>query len=187
MSHATVFETLGNVELLSQTKVALFASKTAPAELCGQAREVFRTLLRMPITLAGGWQAPLEKSLFNMVEDRFNANVIYYLGRNINEFKPSAVQQLLITENKLLVIAPVLRAKRTSQYAIRKRDALIFSQVKKILFLYIQKGGQLEKYYRQLSALNYQLYLLDHQLNQSFNDEDLVFVNPDNANLILEM
>jgi hypothetical protein len=49
------------------------------------------------------------------------------------------------------------------------------------LFLYVEKNGRLERYFRQLSGLNYQFYFLDHPLNQSFMGDDVVALNAENV------
>lgn len=185
MNQSTVFETLGNVELLSQQKIAIFASKSAPEEIYDRSSELFDNLLKLPLTLASGWQAPLEKILFGKIKSENQANFIHYLGRDINQFVPTEKQQFLLDQEKLLIIAPILKDKRASDPAIKKRDSLIFSQVKKVLFLYIETNGRLETYFRQLSQQSYQIYLFDHPINKAFFHDDIVLVNEDNVSTIL--
>lgn len=186
MTGHQIFETLGNVELLSQQKIALFASRSAPPEIYEPALMLFRELGRLPLTLAGGWHAPLEKFLFKHSKAQEIANYIYYLSTNINQFKANDRQKELLQSDKLLVISPLLKEKQASRPSVKKRDELIFRQVNKILFLYMQPGGRLETYFRQLSEQDYQLYLLDDPLNQSFQHKDVITLSADNAAIILQ-
>lgn len=181
MNKKSVFETKGNVELLSQVKVGLFASRSAPKEIFPQALDLYNKLLNMPISIAGGWQAPLEKYLFKHARRSARANFIQYLAKNINNIKLISLQQELLDEKKLLLISPGICQDRASKSEIDKRDALIFSQIKKILFFYIEPKGRLEKHFNQLSSMRYQIYMLDHPLNKVFHSDDVIAINPDNA------
>jgi hypothetical protein len=76
-----------------------------------------------------------------------------------------------------LIIAPELKENRASAAAVDKRDRLIFSQNKKIVFLYIEPKGRLEKYFKELSQLNFQLYILDDPLNAAYFYDDVIRIN----------
>jgi len=168
MESSNVFDTLGNVELLSQKKLAVFASKNAPEDLIQSYDDFFYTLLDMPIALAGGWQSPLEKILFKQMDPDKQANIIHYIAKDVNRFKPTDKQQQLLDKNKLLIISPELKDNRVNASAVDKRDKLIFAQNKNILFLYIEAGGRLYRYFQDLSRLNYQLYIVDHPRNENY-------------------
>ncbi len=181
MDNTATFETSGNVELLSQQKIALYASKDAPKALYPQALRTFQKLSQMPVSVAGGWQAPLEKYLFRNISMKAKANYIFYLARNINYVQPNEKQQRLLETGKLLFISTGTKQQRISQNTTKERDALLFAQIKKIFFLYINRGGRLERYFNQLSELRYQLFVLDHSLNAEFITEDVIAVSEDNV------
>lgn len=185
MNRKNIFQTLGNVELLSQKKVAVFSSKNASEELNPIVNGILDKLFQLPLALAGGWQSPLEKSVYQKFNEKCTANIIHYIARDINQFQPSEIQQKLIYQNKLLIIAPELKENRASASAVDKRDRLIFSQNKKILFLYIEPKGRLEKYFKELSQLNFQLYILDHPTNKAYFHDDIIRLNEDSADSLL--
>lgn len=188
MQQRLIFETIGNVELLSQNKIALFASKTAPGELEVQAVKLLKILADIPVCFASGWQAPLEKKLFHSITRQNNkVNIIHYLAKDINTFKPNAQQESLLQGNRLLVIAPQFKQNRPSRKQVNRRDELLFEQVKKILFLSVTQGGRLEKYLPELSRRAYQLFILDHPLNQNFFADDITPLNEDNAELLVQI
>ncbi len=181
-----IFKTIGNVELLSRNKLAVFSSRKTPKAINSAAQALFKTLVQMPLSLAGGWQAPLEKNLFNdFAQSSTKAHFIYYLAKDISTFKPNPLQAGLIKENRLLAIAPGLSQNRPTRKQVDARDQLLFEQVPKALFLFIEKGGRLEKYLVGLSARNYPLYILDHPLNEKYFGEDIIPVNEENAALLL--
>jgi len=186
MPQNLIFETLGNVELLSQNRFAIFASRKAPAELMIPAGHLLSALKGSSFSVAGGWQSPLEKQVFNLLTQGIEEiHLIHYLARSLSYFKPSQFQQKLLKEKRILFIAPPLRQPRASSREVLRRDALLFRQVTKILFLTIQPGGRLERYLDILSRQKYSMFILEHPANQAFYESGLVKVNADNASLLL--
>lgn len=187
MSGKQIFETLGNVELLSQNRVAVFASKSTPREMYPAAEQLIDSIIPLPLALAGGWQAPLEKELLKKITlAKANANIIHYLAKNINTIQPDTVQQRLIKENRLLLISPGINEARPSAKQINRRDELLFSQINKIIFIYISNGGRLQEYFERLIASSYQVFLFDHPLNKNFFNKDVVLLNPDNCGILVD-
>lgn len=181
-----IFETLGNVELLSQARLAIFASRQSSVSVSEEALKLVDRLLTLPIALAGGWQAPLERQIFRQLATASNSiNCIYYLAKNINIFKPDKLQQHLLDSNRLLIIAPQTRASRPAKPFIKQRDNLLFEQNKRICFLSIRAGGRLAGYVEWLSAHKYSLFLLDHPDNSAFDGPDLVKICAANAEQLL--
>ncbi len=180
-----VFHSRGNIELLSQNKLAVFASRETPEELFKPALAFFAELLRLPISLAGGWQSALEKQLLALFNPHVTANLIQYFAREINHLKLESWQQALLKENKLLIISPETSQQRPNQGLVSKRDALIFSHCQKILFLYMQPGGRLQAYFDQLLQSGHQLYLFEHPANEKQLSSDVVFLNSDNLESLL--
>ncbi len=186
MPKPLIFETMGNVELLSQNKLAIFSSRKTPQAIYPSAKALFKILVQMPLSLAGGWQAPIEKKLLNeFAQNPTTAHFIYYLAKDITTFRPNPLQEALIKENRMLAIAPDLSQDRPTSKQVDARDQLLFEQVPKTLFLFIEAGGRLEKYLVGLSARKYPLYILDHPLNEKYFSEDIIPVNEDNAALLL--
>ena len=182
-----VFETLGNVELLSQNRAAMLASKETPAELFEPAQQLADSLLKLPFCAAGGWQSPLEKKLLAKISSKNSScNIIHYLAKNINSLKLNTRQNELLNDGRLLLISPGIQDDRPSRRQINIRDELMFSQIDKILFLFISPGGRLEEYFNRMISLSYQVFLLEHPLNKLFFDSGVVLLNDENAGLLLE-
>jgi len=182
-----VFETLGNVELLSQNRTGVLASKETPAELYGAAQKLADSIIKLPLSAAGGWQSPLEKKIYKQIS-RINSrcNIIHYLATNINSLKLNDQQKQLLDENRLLLISPGIQEQRPSRRQINMRDELMFSQTDKILFLSISPGGRLEEYFNRMISLSYQVFLLEHPLNKRFYDSSVVLLNDENTEQLLE-
>ncbi len=163
-----VFNTRGNIELLSQNKIALFASQHVPDALQTDLEEFFTHLLHLPIGLAGGWQSPFEKQLYARFHASMQANVIHYFARDINQLALTPLQSALMEKGKLLMIAPETESRRPSKLLVKKRDRLLFAQNRKICFLFIRSGGMLEQYFVELLQTGHAVYVFDHEINEKF-------------------
>jgi hypothetical protein len=163
-----VFNTRGNIELLSQNRLALFASQEFPEELRADLDEFFGCLLHLPLGLAGGWQSPLERQLYARFHASMQANVIHYFARDINQLVLTPLQSRLMEKGKLLMIAPDTGSPRVSKALVKKRDRLLFAQNRKICFLFIRPGGMLEQYFAELLQTGHAVYVFDHKVNEKF-------------------
>ena len=179
------FESKGNIELLSQTTLAVFASKNATQEIYKPAQELFLSLSELTISLCGGWQAPLEKYLLNLASSEMKANIVYYSAKDLGQINPNAKLDSLDTDKKLLLISAQSKTNRASKNDVDKRDDLLFKQVDKVLFMYIEPGGRLEKYYNQLVEKDFPVFVLDHGLNRSFIGQGCVALNNENVNVLM--
>lgn len=182
MGQELVFETRGNVEILSQKKIAIFASRATPQEFYPRALTLFNRLAQQDVAIASGWQAPLEKFLFKKgVGLQIRANIIKYLPRDLNCYQLSYTEQVLLDENKLLLVAPDTDVRRPEKKWINRRDALLFSQIKHVLFLYIVPGGRLESYFNQLLNRDYHVYLPEDAQNSFLNASGVIKLNEQNV------
>ena len=152
------FESKGNIELLSQLKLAVFASKYTPREIYSLSRELFHSLCKLPISLCSGWQAALEKELLTNVDESITANIVYYSAKDIAQINLPKHLEPLYLNHKLLLLSAQSRTSRVSKGDINKRDDLLFKQVDKILFMYIREGGRLEEYYNQKLRSNFPVF-----------------------------
>ncbi len=185
MTQTMIFETKGNVELLSANRFAVFASRNTPEELIQYSCDVCDSIKRFSFCAVGGWQAKAEKKILSHIWEETNASVIHYLAKNLNTFSPNVTQQTYLDAKRLLFVAPPLNQLRPSHKEITQRDQLLFSQTRKIFFIHIQPGGRLEMYLNHLSEKNFTLFILDHSLNAPFFDSGMIKIHPDNAELLL--
>jgi hypothetical protein len=162
------FESRGNIELLSQKIVAVFSSKNTPPEIYPAAEKLFEKMIDSPLSLASGWQAPLEKKLLGLTHSTMKANIVYYTAKDLSQIKLSPALIDLEREKKLLIVSAQSRQTRPTKSDINKRDALLFKQVSHVLFFYINPGGRLEEYFNHLQEAAFPVFILQHPLNERF-------------------
>jgi hypothetical protein len=168
-----VFNTRGNVELLSCRRLLVMASRQAPDDLLTEAQSFFEQLTHLDITLCGGWQAPLEKALLAKYNPHLPAGIIYYLARDINHFQPPRPLELLLEAGKILFAAPELSGLRIGRSQVKKRDALMLAQNNNILFIYLRPAGLLEKNLQYCLERNYNIFIFDHPANRHISGEQI--------------
>ena len=174
------FESKGNIELLSQTTLAIFASKNTPSEIFQQAREIFLQLCSLPLSLCGGWQAALEKELLSLTHPQMAADILLYSAKDLAKINLNETLKNLDMFGKLLLLSAESRSDRVSKNDVDKRDDLLFKHMDKVLFMFIESGGRLEKYYNQLVKKNFPVFILDHPLNKNFISPGTVALNKEN-------
>lgn len=173
------FNSNGNIEILSQRVIALFASREAPQSIVEDATIFFKKLCAAPVAIAGAWHAPLEKSLLKNTDPKMAANIIMYNAHEIKPVKENSNLEQLKTQNKLLLISQS-HTSRASKTEVRKRDQLIFKHAHHIVFLYIRQGGRLEEYFTTLYSAGYPVSVLNNTVNQPFLVSDTVVVDSEN-------
>ncbi|KAA3613211.1 MAG: hypothetical protein D8M58_12965 [Calditrichaeota bacterium] len=185
MKLLTQFESQGNIELLSQKIIAVFSSKETPKEIYPFAEKLFSKLMEKNISIAGGWQAPLEKKMVEKTNNKMQANIIFYTAKDLSQLKISQKLHTLDDENKLLLISAQSRQKRAAKSDIDKRDNLLFKQVSQVLFLYVSSGGRLEEYFNTLHLASFPLLVLQHPLNEHLLLSGCPAINEDNVDELI--
>jgi len=179
------FESSGNIELLSQKIIAVFSSKDTPQEIYPYAVRIFEELKNKPLSIASGWQAPLEKKLLETITPQMQANIIFYTANDLSQVNISHQLKLLNNENKLLSISAQSRKKRATKNDIDKRDKLLFNQVDQVLFLYISQNGRLEKYFNHLLESASSVLIMRHPLNKPFMSAGCSVLDEENFDEVL--
>jgi len=174
------FKSSGNIELLSQKRIAIFSSRNAPREIYPAAMAVFETLSKLPITIGGGWQAPLEKEYLKRLDQKTKADILLYSATEIASRTLTPALSLLKQNDKLLLLSVEEAPERATKRDVDKRDHLLFSQIKQILFLFIAQGGRLEKTFESLLKQGFSPLILEHPSNRLFIDLGGLAVNSDN-------
>jgi len=65
---------------LAQSPIAAFCSREIPLSIYHAANETFTELLKLPVTVAGGWQSAMEKRVLKNYDSDSQANIIYFLA-----------------------------------------------------------------------------------------------------------
>ncbi len=175
------FHTRGNIELLSQNFVAVYGSRQAPTAVHDDAGSLARAMARAGMTVAGGWQSPLEKYFLRAFADCDTGYVIRYTARPLDSAVPKGAPEAMMDGRRLLQVAPDVLPERPTRKSVARRDALMLEQCHAILFLYIAPGGHLAELFDYLTGLRYPLFVLEHALNRPWMHQGALAVPADDV------
>ncbi len=65
----------GSKLLLKSSPVAIFCSREIPLSIYHIANETFTKMLKLPLTIAGGWQSAMEKRVLKNLTSESQANI----------------------------------------------------------------------------------------------------------------
>lgn len=171
--------------MLDKSPIAVFCSREIPLSIYHTANETFTELLKLPVTVAGGWQSAMEKRVLKNYGSDSQAGIIYFLAKGINKFHiPEHLKHLMDT-GRLLTISPFLDEKRIEKRFVAIRDELILNLAKCLFFLYINPEGSLKNVFNRCVSEGREVYLLEHQANIAYFCNDVIGVNRNNIREVL--
>ena len=179
------FITHGNAELLSQKKLAVFASHSSPEMNFLEIVKLFNCLKNQKIALAGGWHSSLERSLFMTADQSDKANYLYYVAKDLNSYRFNKQQQMLIEAEKLLMIGHDKPKHRIDKISSKWRNQLILSQMDTVLFIYIRPEGFLHSCFEQLLSDGNRIFIFDIPENKPFIVSGVIPLNRENMKEVL--
>lgn len=181
----TPFYKNGNEALLTQSPIAVFCSREIPLSIYHTANETFSELLKLPVTVAGGWQSALEKRVLKNYGSESKADIIYFLAKGINKFSVPKYLSPLMDSDRLLVVSPFLDEKRIEKRFVAARDELVLSLIQRFLFLYINPEGSIKNIFTRCISEGRQVYMLEHQANSAYFCDGVMPVNRNNMREVL--
>ena len=124
--------------------------------------DFIKSLSVLPLTFASGWQSNIEKRVLN---DLSKNKIIYFLAKDVNNFKPSVLIQKMLDKQMALVISNISGVNRVSKQSVKKRDEFILSKMDKLLILNMSKSGHLENFVIDALQQFKKVFVLDHFSN----------------------
>jgi len=139
----------GNTEILKKRKIAIFTSQKIPLSIIPAAEEFMLTLVRIPYVFISGWHSPFERMIFKELTKR-KKEVVLFTSKGINNFQLLSYMRGPYQENRLL-IGSILREKdKGTLNNSLKRNKVVSEIADYNLFIFINKGGNLEKLFFEL-------------------------------------
>src|SRR6266478_3693605 len=136
---------LGNLDSLSQPKIALFCSVRSPGNAILGAYDAARKLRDEGITVVSGFHSPVEKECLRILL-RGKQPIITCLARSLVKIRIPAEWRQALDSGRLLVLSPFeRRPRRPDTKSARRRNELIAAFADEVLIIYAQPGGAIEQ------------------------------------------
>lgn len=158
----------GNINLLDKSPLAVFCSRTIPMNLFLPALDLLKEIKEKEITLISGWHSNVEKRLLESRSPNSLSNIIIFLAKGIENYKLPNYLIKDFKNNRILITSFWENVKRISKRNSEIRNNAIIQKADKILFLYIEKNGNLEKLFDLSIQTNKKVFLLDHPSNDNW-------------------
>lgn len=156
---------MGNVEALSNNKLAFFCSVKCPGEPIVQAYDFARSLRDSGVTIIGGFQSPIEKDCLELLL-RGTQPVIICPARSLQKIRLPALWRTAIQQEQLLLLSPFAeRFRRPTVELSEQRNEFVAKMADQVLFAYADPGGKTEALARKVISSGKPVWVLDSKEN----------------------
>jgi predicted Rossmann fold nucleotide-binding protein DprA/Smf involved in DNA uptake len=161
--HLTLF---GNTELLRTPSVALFCSVRIPAGALFEAFDLARELAGLGITIAGGFQSPIEREFLDYLLGGC-APVLLCPARGIEGLRLPRKWRVALRESRVLIVSahpPEMRRPTLASAELRNR--VVSALATRLLILHASSGGRLARLAAEALGWGLPVHCLDHPGNE---------------------
>lgn len=157
---------LGEAQLLRRPLVALLCSRSCPGELILKTYDLARRLRDQGICVISGFHTPMEKEALHFLL-KGRQPIIIAPARSLQGMRiPTAYRQPLAQGRLLLVSASPAGERRVTAGLAAERNRLVGALADRILVIYAQPGGQLERTCAQFVAWGKPIAALASKANE---------------------
>ena len=158
---------LGNEKLLQKKKIGVFISRTIPLNIVVPAEEFLLSLSELFYVLISGWHSSFERRILKKLL-LAGKESIFFTSKGIKNQSLYNYFTKPINEERLLMGSLLLeKAKVTSHNSII-RNEMIADIAEHNLFIFINRGGNLEGLFNKLLSQNKVPLIFKHSANSAF-------------------
>ena len=158
---------IGNSEFLYKKKIGIFISRKIPLNIVIPVEEFLISLSDFPFVFVGGWHSPFERRILKKL--LYNGkDIIFFTSKGIQNQKIYSYLKNPLKENKLLITSHLENEQKITLHSSIKRNETISDITDYNIFLFIDKGGNLEKLYNNLIDDGKIPLIFNHPLNSDF-------------------
>jgi predicted Rossmann fold nucleotide-binding protein DprA/Smf involved in DNA uptake len=136
---------LGNLDILSLQKTALFCSARCPGQVILAAHDQAARWRDEGRCVIGGFHSPIEKECLRILL-RGRQPVILCPARGLEGMRPPADWKKPLADDRLLVLSPFPASeRRVTKHLAMDRNRFVVALADEVVFAHIAPGGQLDK------------------------------------------
>ena len=158
---------LGNLDILNQSKLAIFCSAECPAELILQTRDLMDTTLGPKLTVISGFHSPGERESLSVLL-RGNQPVIICPARSLTKMRIRTEYKEPLDKGRLLFLSFFRSHRHRSDINMAlSRNRFVAAIADTILVVHAAHGSKTEGFCREISAWEKPLFTVASDLNQN--------------------
>lgn len=156
---------IGNIDILKQSLLGLFASVKCPASLILKAHDFAQKLVEDCTPVICGFHSPVEKVMLSVLL-RGSGSIVICPARGLDEMRIPAGYQLLIEKGQMLYLSAFPSSiKRPKENFTQERNRIVGALAERIMIIYANPGGKIEALCRDLLSRNKTVFALPGKQN----------------------
>jgi len=166
---------IGNIEILKQSLLGLFASVKCPASLILKAHDLAQKLVEDCTPVISGFHSPVEKEMLSVLQ-RGSGSIVICPARGLEEMRIPARYHHLFEKGRLLLLSAFPSSiKRPKENFTQERNRIVGTLAERIMIIYANPGGKIEALCRDFLKWNKPVFALPgnqnaHLFNQGIQE-----------------
>jgi predicted Rossmann fold nucleotide-binding protein DprA/Smf involved in DNA uptake len=158
---------LGNLDILNQSKLAIFCSAECPPQLSLQTHDLIQTALTTSVTVISGFHSPGERECLRTLL-RGNQPIIICPARSLTKMRIQTEYKKPLEKGRLLFLSFFRSHRHRSDiHMALSRNRFVAAMADKILFLYAAPASKTEGFCAEILGWKKPLFTLASDLNQN--------------------
>lgn len=158
---------LGNQKLLQKKKMGVFISRTIPLNIVVPAEEFLLSLSAFSYVFMSGWHSSFERRILKKLL-LAGKESIFFTSKGIKNQSLYNYFTKPINEERLLVVSLLLEKTKVTLHNSIIRNEMIADIAEHNLFIFINRGGNLENLFDRLLNQNKVPLIFNHSANSAF-------------------
>jgi len=158
---------LGNEKLLQKKKIGVFISRTIPLNIIVPAEEFLLSLSELFYVFISGWHSSFERRILKKLL-LAGKESIFFTSKGIKNQSLYNYFTKPINEERLLMGSLLLEKAKVTLHNSIIRNEMIADIAEHNLFVFINKGGNLEGLFNKLLSQNKVPLVFNHSANSAF-------------------
>lgn len=172
---------LGNLEILSAQRLALFCSVKCPGKLILETYDLVQQLKQEGVAVVGGFHSPMERECLEILL-RGTAPVVVCPARSIVKMRVRPELREPLENGRLLFLSPFDdKQRRATQENAMARNRFVSALADAVFIAYAAPGGKTEQFCREVLAWGKRLYVFDSPENAHLITIGVTPVAPDSV------
>ncbi|MBF2075246.1 MAG: DNA-processing protein DprA [Synechococcales cyanobacterium C42_A2020_086] len=176
---APILNTIGNLELLAQSTIALFCSKQCPGDLILKTYDLAQSLRDGEIPVISGFNTPIEQDCLKIML-RGTQPIIHCPACSLHKMRLSPEQKQAISENRLLLISPFSSSyPRVTAELASKRNDMIGAIAHTIFIAYASPSSKTQAFAQSLISAGKSVITFASPSNPLLQEQSIVGLDID--------
>lgn len=161
---------LGNERILQKKKIGIFVSRAIPLNIIVPAEKFLLSLSELLYVFVSGWHSPFEKRILKklLLADK---EAIFFTSKGIKNQSLYKYFIRAISEERLLIASLLLEKAKVTLHNSIVRNETVGDIAEHNLFIFINRGGNLENLFNKLLSRNQIPLIFNHSANSAFLKE----------------